>query len=85
MVAGGYSGECLILRKLNDIWSPNKRFQHNDKQITAFLLLEGSSIAVASEDRKLNLVNLISGALEYQVILLTNLIPHFRKLLIEHM
>jgi hypothetical protein len=67
MAIGTVEGSCLILRRGEGAcWHVYRRFHHNDKAITDFLMIE-TSIVVASEDRRLSLVNLTTGLVESQV------------------
>jgi len=49
------------------MWFVTKRFQHNDKPITDFALIE-TSICVAAEDRRVSFINIQTGLLEAQVL-----------------
>lgn len=63
VAVGTQDGACLILKK-SGAWHIHVAFQYNDGPITGFAQIEGMSLAVSSEDRKLQLVNLQNGSLE---------------------
>lgn len=68
VLVGHQNGSCLVLKKGPlDCWCVHKRFQHNDRAITDCVLIE-NSIVVSSEDRKLLMINLQSGLVEFQVL-----------------
>jgi hypothetical protein len=67
LAIGTLDGYCILLRR-TECWNVVKRFHHNDKPITDFVMIE-TSLCVSSEDRKLTLININSGLIESQVLM----------------
>lgn len=66
MAVGISDGSSFILQKgEGERWFKTLQFSHNDKPILDYALID-TSLVVSSENRKLSLVNLQTGALECQ-------------------
>ncbi|CAD8207719.1 unnamed protein product [Paramecium pentaurelia] len=64
LLAGNKEGTVIGWKQHDGIWQMDIKFKHHEKGVYSIVYVDGS-IVTASEDRKIQLVNFVSGALEH--------------------
>ncbi|CAD8155673.1 unnamed protein product [Paramecium pentaurelia] len=64
LLAGNKEGTVIGWKQHDGIWQMDIKFKHHEKGVYSILYVDGS-IVTASEDRKIQLVNFVSSALEH--------------------
>ncbi|CAD8074053.1 unnamed protein product [Paramecium primaurelia] len=64
VLAGNKEGTVIGWKQHDNIWQMDIKFKYHEKGVYSIIYLDGS-IVTSSEDRKIQLINFVSGALEH--------------------